>query len=373
MKIVKKLHLGKLATFEPNRGLPIHNWFPYKEAFSRDLVVMLAKSFYLFSGDSVLDPFCGVGTTPLACKELGVNCVGYDVHPLMLFVSRVKLRDYDAGKMREAVRRFISRGFERPKEFLSSIEKFFPKSVLEDVCFFREKAMEIEDEITKEFLLFGLVSAALECSWAYKNGAVIKVRKRKIPPFRGTIERRLGWMCDDVERFGAKRTAARVEHRDARKLGLADESVDAIITSPPYLNKLEYISAYRIDQELLGLDPPSPKELIGVREEGVVEDFSGIEELVEGKPLEAKLYFKDMFAAIHELYRVCKPGARVALVTSDACTPKGVIEVCIPLSELAERAGFRAKRMLVVNRRFCTTPARKKIGITQEGLLLWEK
>ena len=354
--------------------MPIHNWFPYKEAFSRDLVVMLAKNFYLFSGDSVLDPFCGVGTTPLACKELGVNCVGYDVHPLMLFVSRVKLRDYDIEKMKKTVREFTRLGFEKPKwKVPSFVEKFFPGSVLEDVCFFREKAFEIEDENIREFLLLGLINAAFGCSWAYKNGAAIKVRKRKVPPFRGTLERGLGWMCDDLKRFETKKATTRVEHCDARKLGLAEESVDAIITSPPYLNKLEYIRAYHIEQELLGLGSPSPKELIGVREEGAAEDFSEVEELVEGKPLEAKLYFKDMFAAIHELYRVCKPGARVALVTSDACTPKGVIEVCVPLSELAERAGFRAKRMLVVNRRFCTTPARKKIGIAQEGLLLWEK
>ena len=372
MKIVKKLHLGKLATFEPNRGLPIHSWFPYKEAFSRDLVVMLARSFYLIAGDKVLDPFCGVGTTPLVCKELGIDCVGYDVHPVMLFVSSVKLADYDSEKTWSAIRSLTSLKFERP-EVPTALKRFFPKHVLEDLWFFREKAMEIDDKITRDFLLLGLMNAALECGWAYKNGAVIKIRKRMTPPFRGTLEKRLGWMHDDIGKFQTKRSTIEIEHRDSRRLGLADETVDAVITSPPYLNKIEYIRAFRIEQEILGLDPPSPKELIGIREEGAKEDFSEVGDVVEGKPPEARPYFKDLFAAIRELYRVCKPGAKVALVTSDACTPGGVIEVCAPLSGLAERAGFKAKRMVIVNRRFCTTPARKKIGVAQEGLLLWEK
>ncbi|GAG79540.1 unnamed protein product, partial [marine sediment metagenome] len=124
-----------------------------------------------------------------------------------------------------------------------------------------------------------------------------------------------------------------------------------------YLNKREYINAYRIEQQLLDLDAPASNQLIGVREGGAVEDFSEVGEFVEGKPLEAKLYFRDMFVVLQELYRVCKHGAKVCLVTSDGCFPEGVVEVCETLSKLAERTGFRAKRVIVVNKRFCTTPA----------------
>jgi len=374
VKIVEKLRLGRLATFVPNKRLPVHNWFYFKEAFSRDLVLLLAETWGLGEGDFVLDPFVGCGTMPLACKQLGVDSIGYDVHPIMLFASRVKLRDYNAEELREAVRGLMKSKFERPEvEVPSFVARVFREPVLEDIAFFKRKILEVEDEGIREFLLLGLMNAAMRCSWAHKDGAAIRVVKKPVPPLRKALKRQLLRMCGDVERFEGEASRVTIEHCDARKLKLADESVDAVVTSPPYLNKREYIHAYRIEQQLLDLSAPAPGQLIGVREEGAVEDFSEVGEFVEGKPLEAKLYFNDVFAAIRELYRVCKPGAKVALVTSDACSPEGVIEVCVPLSELAERAGFKAKRMLVVNRRFCTTPARKKVGVTRESLLLWEK
>ena len=374
MKIVERLRLGRLATFIPNKRLPVYNWFPFKEAFSRDLLFLLAETWGLGGGDLVLDPFVGCGTTPLACKELGINSVGYDVHPIMLFASRVKLRDYNAEELRAAVRGLIKSKFERPEvEVPSFVARVFRKPVLEDIAFFKRKILEVEDDATREFLLLGLMNAAMRCSWAYKDGAAIRVVKKSVPPLRKALKRQLLRMCNDVERFEGKDSKAKIEHCDARKLKLVDGSIDTVITSPPYLNKQEYIHVYRIEQQLLGLGAPAPGQLIGVREDGAVEDFSEVVEFVEGEPLEAKLYFKDMLAAIRELYRVCKPRARVALVTSDACSPEGVVEVCVPLSELAEWVGFKAKRILVVNRRYCTTPARKKVGVTREGLLLWEK
>jgi len=374
VKIVEKLRLGRLATFIPNKRLPVHNWFYFKEGFSRDLVFLLAETWGLGEGNLVLDPFVGCGTTPLACKQLGVDSIGYDVHPIMLFASRVKLRDYNAEELREAVRGLIKSKFERPEvEVPGFVARVFRTPVLEDIAFFKRKILEVEDEGIREFLLLGLMNAAMRCSWAHKDGAAIRVVKKPVPPLRKALKRQLLRMCNDVERFEREASRVTIEHCDARKLKLADESVDAVVTSPPYLNKREYIHAYRIEQQLLDLGAPAQGQLIGVREEEAVEDFSEVGEFVEGKPLEAKLYFNDMFAAIRELYRVCKPGAKVVLVTSDACSPEGVIEVCVPLSELAEKTGFRTKRMLVVNRRFCTTPARKKVGVTQEGLLLWEK
>jgi hypothetical protein len=63
----------------------------------------------------------------------------------------------------------------------------------------------------------------------------------------------------------------------------------------------------------------------------------------------------------------------VALVTSDAGFSDRVVEVCLPLSRLAEEVGFKARKMLVVNERFCTTPSRRKIGKMQEAIIFLEK
>ncbi|UCD02785.1 MAG: hypothetical protein JSV63_03305 [Candidatus Aenigmatarchaeota archaeon] len=85
---------GSLATFIPNKKLPIYNWFYYKEGYSRDLVFRLIDRFRIGHGDTVLDPFCGVGTTMLACKQKGIRSIGFDVQPPAIFSSMVKTSDY---------------------------------------------------------------------------------------------------------------------------------------------------------------------------------------------------------------------------------------------------------------------------------------
>jgi DNA modification methylase len=374
LKIVEKLQLGRLATPLPDRRRPIYNWFSMKEAFSRDLVCLLAETWKL-EGDFVIDPFCGVGTTPLTCRELGLDCVGFDVHPMMLLASRVKLRDYAAEELKRTIESLMGPKFEKTEvEVPGFVARVFPKSILEEILYFRKKIAEVADEGVRELMLLGLAIAAMRCGWAQKDGAAIRVVKRSVPPLRKALERQFLLMYRDLERFTAKPARVRVERCDAREMKLEDESVDAVITSPPYLRKQEYIHTYRIEQWILGLEGPRADELIGIRAENAGgEDFSEVEEYTEGKPLDAKLYFKDMFAALQELYRVCKHGARVCLVTSDGCFPEGVAEACETLSRLAERAGFRAKRMIVVNKRFCTTPARKKVGVARECLLMWER
>jgi DNA modification methylase len=375
LRIVEKLQLGRLATPLPDRRRPIYNWFHIKEAFSRDLVRLLTETWGLHEGDLVLDPFCGVGTTPLACKELDLDCVGFDVHPMILLASRVKLRDYVPEELKKAIEKLMELKFEKTEvEVPSFMARVFPKSILDDIFFFRRRISEVADEGIRELMMLGLAIAAMKCSWAQKDGAAIRVVKRSVPPLQKALERQFLLMYRDLERFTTKPARVRVEQCDARELKLEDESIDAVITSPPYLRKQEYIQIYRIEQWILGLEGPRADELIGIRTGNAgEEDFSEVEDYIEGKPLDAKLYFKDMFAALQELYRVCKHGARVCLVTSDGCFPEGVVEVCETLSRLAERAGFRAKRMIVVNKRFCTTPARKKVGVARECLLMWER
>ena len=92
-KIENKFEWGELATFVPNKPLPIYNWFYYKEGFSRELVLRLLEKFK--AKGTVLDPFCGVGTTNLACREKGIDSVGFELSPLALFAAKAKTSDYD--------------------------------------------------------------------------------------------------------------------------------------------------------------------------------------------------------------------------------------------------------------------------------------
>ncbi|MEW6222335.1 MAG: DNA methyltransferase [Candidatus Hadarchaeota archaeon] len=356
MRVSERLQLGKLATPLPDRERPIYRWFQIKESFSSGLVKLLAETWGLGEGDIVLDPFCGAGTTLLACKELGLDCMGFDVYPLFLLASRAKIRDYDVGDLKTEISKILgSEPEEADVQVPPFVARVFPPRVLYELDFFRGKVLEVKDEKAREFLLLGLLNAAMDSSWARKDGAAIKVTKKSVPPLKKALERRLFGMCRDIEQAALKGSKVEAKLCDAREIDAGGAT--AVITSPPYLAKQEYLHAYRIENWIVGLESPRPEKLVGGAGVGV----------------SPEKYFGDMRAVIKRLHEACGNGARVCLVVSDGCFPDGPVEVCLRLSDMGEAVGFRAKQVVVVNKRQCTTPSRKKIGTTKEALLIWEK
>ncbi|MEM4766234.1 MAG: DNA methyltransferase, partial [Nitrososphaerota archaeon] len=114
---------------------------------------MMLREFDAGPGSIILDPFLGSGTTLLACKELGVDGVGIDVAPLAVFVSKVKIADYDLEELKRAASWLLSQPFQRPdlSGVSGFVKQFFLKPSLEDIIFFREKIREIENPLVRNF------------------------------------------------------------------------------------------------------------------------------------------------------------------------------------------------------------------------------
>jgi DNA modification methylase len=432
-KMIEKPEWGPLATFIPNKDEPIYNWFYYKEGFAKELVLRLAEMFQLRKGSmagrrqgdnaetpsvQVLDPFCGVGTTLLACRQLGLNSIGFDVHPVAVFASKVKTRDYDPEILKQEIKSLIKAKFSRPTKLPDSgiVRRVFPRHILEDAVFFRDTILErsshhgmkvaeppssgnatsnghISSEV-RDFLTLGLMSVAIKCSYACKDGAVIKVRKKPTPPLRDMLRRQLFRMLRDVQNFKAvdgekaSRDAFQpmacetfADFGDSRALPLESESVDCIITSPPYLNKIEYTKIYEIEHELFlrhVQETPGLRSYIGLSLSRLEKDSSRLEkaldyETVQQLPMEALPYLVDMFQSIEEMHRVCRKGAKLGIVVGNGCFPTCTVDSDILLSRMAESLGFTVQKILVLNKRWCTKNRTEKVGIIRESLLLWEK
>lgn len=374
-KIVENLKLGELATFAPNKKLPVYNWFYFKESFSRDLVSELAKQFQLDKDTLVLDPFAGAGTTVLTCKQLGVPSIGIDAFPLSVFASQVKLKanrmDMQAAIEAEAIiakMKYEPQRHARPPP--SIVVRAFSKSNFDDLVFLRQKISELQDDV-KAFLLLALARAAIESSYSKKDGAVIKIRPRPTPPVRKVFARMVEQMAKEAAAFETKDVFAAIEMGDARRLDrIGDATVSAVITSPPYLNNFDYARAYAIEEWVCFIHEPVPRPYIGLEKKE--DPFLG----ERGEmPEVARDYFADMLEVLRELARVCKPGANVAMVVGSGCfvDERRVIDADVLLAELAERLGFATKKILVVNKRWCTTPARKKIAPARESILFLHK
>ncbi len=378
MIMKEKPEWAELATFVPNKKLPVYNWFYYKEGFSRDLVFRLIEKFKLEKGDTVLDPFCGAGTTLLACRQKGLESAGFDVQSSAVFAATVKTRDYDLNALDDAGKELLKARFEKPDWGTTSafVRRAFNGHTLDDVLFFRDRIMQVRDNAVRDFLMLALINVTMKCSYAWKDGAVIKIRKHPVPPLRKLLKRQLRYMLRDVKGFRCTEAGCRVGFGDARKMKLPDSSVDAVITSPPYLNKIEYAKIYSIEDELffsgMGLTPL--RSHIGMDPEKALAEKSKLEDItdVSGFNPQATAYFSDMHEVIKELRRVCRDGAKLGIVVGNGCFPDGVVDSDVILSRMAEHAGFKASELLVLNKRWCTRNRVEKVGITRESLLLWE-
>jgi len=205
-----------LATFVPNKHMPVYNWFYYKEGFSRDLVVKFLEEW---QPKKVLDPFCGSGTTLVACKESGIDAAGLDVSPVCLLASRVKTQDYNLDDLKKAMGIIKKSKFRFPDktDVPKYVKRFFNAHTLDDVLFFRDFLKNNFSGKTYDFLLLGLISASMKCSYMHKDGAVLKVKKHPVPPFRKYYLSVLNRMFFDLRKIDSKPCNIAVEEKDRER------------------------------------------------------------------------------------------------------------------------------------------------------------
>ena len=377
-KLVERIDLGDLVTFKPNKDLPRHRWFYFKEGFSRDFVYMMLKKFKAKYNDWVLDPFMGVGTTPLTAREYGVNCIGIDVSPLFYMISDVKIRDYDSNEIKETSEWLLSQRY-KPVD-LNGVHPLLKKAFnihnLRDIIFFRDKIMEIEEIPIRNFFLVALLNASSKVTLLWKEKSWLKpIERRNIPPFRKIFQRNIRNMIEDLDKLDLKKVSILLYQADARNMSMIEDgSIDYVITSPPYLNKIEYTRMYEVEYLLTYGDI----KVNPIRSYiGIVPSMKKMREILDilphDAPLAAKAYFSDMSIVLSEVYRVLKDGGRVALVVGQGVFPDRIIEADEILAEIAYSIGFRRPEIWIVNKRVVTRSRTIKIGYTRESIIFMRK
>ncbi|MCS7095283.1 MAG: DNA methyltransferase [Thaumarchaeota archaeon] len=365
--------LWRLPTFEPNLTYPVHRWFHFKEGFSRDLVEFLIKRMGLEEGNVVLDPFVGSGTTPLTCMELGLDAIGVDASPLMALISFAKTRLYDAEKLIAESERLKSVRFRTHD--LSNVSAFvrraFKPATLQQLLSLRDEVRGIEDRDVSAFFTLALMSAAMRCSYVVKEGSIVKVVKRPVPELLRTFWSKVRQMIDDVRKIELRSGPAEIYMGDAREMKfVGDEAVDAVITSPPYLNKIEYTKVYEIEMELfLGRSRPNlMRSYIGLFPKS-----NRVPQEAQGLPDSAVAYFVDLEQSLLEVLRVLRRGGRAAFVVSGGVYPSIVVDVDLILARIAKRLGFDVERVLAMGKRVATYERVKRIGESRESVVMLRK
>ncbi len=375
---------GKILTFVPNKNIPIYNWFYYKEGYSRDFMAYAYKKMKITQKDIILDPFLGSGTTCLYAKEQGNFCIGRDVNEVALLSARVKTYDYNVQELKNYLKK-IYKVYQEKKynkietlPYPSIVKKAFPPPVLHEILRFKNIINEVCNiQKLREFFLVALMNTSTICTYAEKHGGSIRINKnRKFPPVRIKFKFIAKKMINDLEKIKFKGNENQIDIRkeDARFLkSISNDSVTAIITSPPYLNKIEYTNVYAIEQYLF-LSPqyskPAVRSFIGEKINEDVEDvFKGRYKLNSI----AKAYFKDMKQVAREISRILIKGGKGSIVIGQGCFPDGVVKSDELFAELLEDEGFEIKEIEKGNERWCMRNRTQKVGIMQENVIWFEK
>ncbi len=387
--------LAKLVTFVENKNTPIHRWYRFTQGYSSKLVTSIVRDLSLAGQDVVLDPFLGCGTTSLTCRQLGIQSIGFDVSPLLVWASSVKSYAWDSAETR-VLANILQLPLPSPSEcagpdytkclFPGFLKQAFAPRVAAQLWTYAAVIDSVRPPSIRCLLKLGLVSIMEDVSRIRKHGSHYRfmnkpeslgLEKVNIPvvaddiDIRPVLRERWLSMIDDINNVAAMphaTTGCQIGCADARSLPLANESVTAIITSPPYLNRNNYIAQQKAELAILGLVTTERdyRELVrrtlcshvdGVVPKSASSAIPEVDKIVRAMELSAgnnsKIlnmvagYFQDMAIVMRELSRVLKPGGTVAMVVGNCRWGGIMVPVDHLLLMLGELAGLRPERVLV--------------------------
>ena len=395
-----------------------HDWYRFVLSYPPHLVRDYVERFDLNSSHQVLDPFCGTGTTMVECKKLGIPSVGTEANPMAHFAGLTKIEWHPdpAGLVAHAERVAEVASQQLQKDGVTEnpvlclerketypLRRLPPESEpllltnsisplpLHKTLVLLDTLRQLHDERYVRHELLALAKSLVYRVSNLRFGPEVGVGiiKTDAPVI-------LEWLtavraiADDLPLLQSlPETAAIVHKADARQLShiLAPNSIDAVITSPPYPNEKDYTRTTRLESVLLGFihnkaDLQALKRgLLRSNTRGIykgddddqwIAEHSEIQRIaaaIESRRIElgktsgferlyarvTKLYFGGMARHLSELRPLLRPGAHLAYVVGDQMSYLRVmIRTGQLLADIAERLGYEIVGIDLFRTRFST-------------------
>ena len=287
-------------------------------------------------GDIVLDPFSGKGTAPLEACLNGRIGVGNDLSPEAYVLTRAKVRPVPYSRVVEWIeyaRRRLDPSSYRVSDVSDDVRAFFSAYTLRQILAVRDLIDETEDEDLANFikaLMLGIlhgptnIHLSVRCSHSFSMApSYVRryARRNGYSKPRRDVLRCLKIKAERVFRDGVPAVKGQAFMEDARKLPIEDESVDLVLTSPPYFNMQTYAWDNWLRLWFLGYD---------------YEDVA--RKLFHTESLERFKQF--MREVLKEIFRVLR-WDRAAIIVLGRVRVRGrIIDMAREVAPIAEEIGF---------------------------------
>ena len=267
----------KTVSYQGNRGVSGLRWMKYKEAFSRGLVERFIDEY---RPASVLDPFAGIGTTPLVAVGKGKSATGIEIMPVGVLagagiahaangVSKAKLEAAGNDLLAQVVSEEPP-PVEHAFPHVSITEAAFPEPTEAAIAKARQFISDIHDPAIRALLNLACMTVLEDVSYTRKDGQYLRwdhragrtlrarVDKGPILSFQHALGERLLEMVQDVDVLKQEYGGAYPNFMTGSCLELLrdipDAQFDMVITSPPYANRYDYTRTYALELAWLGFD-----------------------------------------------------------------------------------------------------------------------
>jgi DNA modification methylase len=258
------------ATFKGGHSEPLHLWYPFLEGYSPEFVENILNNFAP-NATSILDPFAGTGTTPLTVSQVEKAAFYCEINPLLQHLIDIKIKALTLQDNKRA--KLVKTLTDISKKFKNLIEELTPDSellvtyskVFNSSKFFDGETFEkvlksralidyiaCSDPLTADFLSVAVISSLVPASLLKRAGDLryktSKELKNEKIFFEENIFKQLNRMILDIERLKRIYTRPFLVCEDAKRLSLIPPlGIDAVITSPPYLNGTNYFRNTKIE------------------------------------------------------------------------------------------------------------------------------
>lgn len=319
-----------------------HGYHRYPAKFLPNVVKKIIED-YAPDCEVIADLFAGCGTTLVEAKIHGKVSVGTDINPVAQMITKVKTTPLAPEQLQDAYDSLIENFDRFVEEDFATIQKheridyWFESKHKAQIAFLYKTVAEMEtNEKIKAFFYVCISHILKNCSrWLQSSTKPQIDPVKKIPdPFDEFIRHCQKMIKSNNEFYtklseeGHLNTPCNIFLEDARHTSIPSESVDMIITSPPYVTSYEYADIHQLTgywMEYITDIHEFRKQFIGTSYSGnkslEVNGSTQAQEIVDalaqgGKHIaqDVAQYFNDMCDVAKEMHRILKSGGYACIV-----------------------------------------------------------
>ena len=370
-------------------------------------------------GMTLLDPFCGSGTTLVEARMANLNAWGIDINPLALLIARAKTTLLDATCLQYHALCLLN-GFEQdcqqiredpefaPIPNFFNLDYWFKPSVSRQLSALHQRILAIQDAAICEFFRVPFSETVREASYTRNSEfKLFRMPEDKLEQhnpdvgvmFFSKVARNLRGMAQLTQQANGS-TWVKILQEDTRhQTSVPSNSIDLVVTSPPYGDSrttVAYGQFSRLSLQWLGLSWEEIRNidsrLLGGRRAVTLEEAAQTPTLKkilnqvaredEKRALDVANFYYDFTQCLNELHRVCKLGAKACFVVGNRTVKRVPIPTDRILIEIAELCGFEYVNRFyrnIPNKRMphknspSNVPGDSGKTITQEHIVILQK